>query len=482
MNNSRLIPTEKIIERLQYENPWWITQEIPTVYKEMSKRLYFELFYPFVKEKEIRRAVVLMGPRRVGKTVMMFHTIDQLIAEKTNPQRIFFVPIDNPIYVHLSLQEILDLCKEALKISNLEDCYIFFDEIQYLKDWERHLKVLVDSYPNTKFIVSGSAAAALKWHSTESGAGRFTDFMLPPLTFQEFIHLKNKNHLLKNGFIEYGEKQLPYYIPHNIDELNKEFLQYLNFGGYPEVVLSEKIQKDMGRYVKNDIVDKVLLRDLPSLYGIKDVQELNRFFTYIAYNTGNEFSYETMSRESGIQKETLKKYLEYLDAAFLIKVLNKVDVNAKRFKRITSFKVYLTNPSLRTALFSPVKETDSEMGNMVETTVLSQWMHRENLDLTYARWKDGRFEGEVDLVLVDDKKFKPVWGVEIKWSNRFFEMPQDLSGLIQFCKSNQLNSALVTTIDKIEAKKVSDLNFTFVPACVYAYNIGENTLRMKSTN
>lgn len=482
MNNSRLIPTEKIIERLQYENPWWITQEIPTVYKEMSKRLYFELFYPFVKEKEIRRAVVLMGPRRVGKTVMMFHTIDQLIAEKTNPQRIFFVPIDNPIYVHLSLQEILDLCKEALKISNLEDCYIFFDEIQYLKDWERHLKVLVDSYPNTKFIVSGSAAAALKWHSTESGAGRFTDFMLPPLTFQEFIHLKNKNHLLKNGFIEYGEKQLPYYIPHNIDELNKEFLQYLNFGGYPEVVLSEKIQKDMGRYVKNDIVDKVLLRDLPSLYGIKDVQELNRFFTYIAYNTGNEFSYETMSRESGIQKETLKKYLEYLDAAFLIKVLNKVDVNAKRFKRITSFKVYLTNPSLRTALFSPVKETDSEMGNMVETAVLSQWMHRENLDLTYARWKDGRFEGEVDLVLVDDKKFKPVWGVEIKWSNRFFEMPQDLSSLIQFCKSNQLNSALVTTIDKIEAKKVSDLNFTFVPACVYAYNIGENTLRMKSTN
>lgn len=482
MNNSRLIPTEKIIERLQYENPWWITQEIPTVYKEMSKRLYFELFYPFVKEKEIRRAVVLMGPRRVGKTVMMFHTIDQLIAEKTNPQHIFFVPIDNPIYVHLSLQEILDLCKEALKISNLEDCYIFFDEIQYLKDWERHLKVLVDSYPNTKFIVSGSAAAALKWHSTESGAGRFTDFMLPPLTFQEFIHLKNKNHLLKNGFIEYGEKQLPYYIPHNIDELNREFLQYLNFGGYPEVVLSEKIQKDMGRYVKNDIVDKVLLRDLPSLYGIKDVQELNRFFTYIAYNTGNEFSYETMSRDSGIQKETLKKYLEYLDAAFLIKVLNKVDVNAKRFKRITSFKVYLTNPSLRTALFSPVKETDSEMGNMVETAVLSQWMHRENLDLTYARWKDGRFEGEVDLVLVDDKKFKPVWGVEIKWSNRFFEMPQDLSSLIQFCKSNQLNSALVTTIDKIEAKKVSDLNFTFVPACVYAYNIGENTLRMKSTN
>ena len=85
--------------------------------------------------------------------------------------------------------------------------------------------------------------------------------------------------------------------------LRLEFLHYLNFGGYPEVVLSEKIQSDMGRYVKNDIVDKVLLRDLPSLYGIKDVQELNRFFTYVAYNTGNEFSYESMSKELVFKKK-----------------------------------------------------------------------------------------------------------------------------------------------------------------------------------
>lgn len=480
MSNSRLIPTEKIIERLQYENPWWATKEIPSLYKEMSKRLYFDLFYPFVTETDIRRAVVLMGPRRVGKTVMMFHTIDELINENINPQRIFFIGIDNPIYVNLSLQEILDLSKDSVKVENLENCFVFFDEIQYLKDWERHLKVLVDTYPKTKFIVSGSAAAALKWHSTESGAGRFTDFMLPPLTFQEFIHLKNRDHLIQKSSIQYGDKQIPYCLPINIDELNDEFIQYLNFGGYPEVVLSEKIQKDMGRYVKNDIVDKVLLRDLPSLYGIKDVQELNRFFTYIAYNTGNEFSYETMSKDSGIQKETLKKYLEYLEAAFLIKVLNKVDINAKRLKRVTSFKVYLTNPSLRTALFSPVKGMDSEMGNMVETAILSQWMHRENLDLTYARWKDGRSEGEVDLVLVDDKKFNPVWGVEIKWSNRFFEMPQDLKSLIKFCKANQFEKALVTTIDKQDTKLESEISFTFVPASVYAYNIGEITLEKKT--
>lgn len=480
MGGISLIPTEKIVERLRYENPWWISKQIPEVYSTMAKRLYFSLFYPYVIETKVRRALVLMGPRRVGKTVMLFHSIQQLLTENVNPQKIFFIGIDNPIYVHLSLEDILNLCKQSLNQDNLNGCYVFFDEIQYLKDWERHLKVLVDSYPETKFIVSGSAAAALKWHSTESGAGRFTDFMLPPLTFQEYIHLKGMNHLIYNGKISYGEKQIPYCLTHDTKALNKEFVHYLNFGGYPEVVLSEKIQSDMGRYVKNDIVDKVLLRDLPGLYGIKDVQELNRFFTYISYNTGNEFSYETMSKESGIQKDTLKKYLEYLEAAFLIKVLNKVDITAKRLKRITSFKVYLTNSSLRTALFSPISETDSEMGNMVETAVLSQWMHREKLDLTYARWKEGRNEGEVDLVLVDDKKYKPLWGVEIKWSNRYFEKPNELKSLIHFCRSNHFQHALVTSIDKLGVKQIDELLFSFLPASIYCYNIGDITLKMKN--
>lgn len=481
MDRINFIPTEKILERLNYENPWWVTKRIPELYSTMEKRLYFDVFYPFVKEREIRRALVLMGPRRVGKTVMLFHSIQQLIDEQVNPQEIFFVGIDNPIYIHLSLEDILNLCRKSLNRTTLDGCFIFLDEIQYLKDWERHLKVLVDSYTETKFIVSGSAAAALKWHSTESGAGRFTDFMLPPLTFQEYIHLKKMNHLIYNGTIEYGDKSIPYCLAHDVKALNKEFVHYLNFGGYPEVVLSEKIQGDMGRYVKNDIVDKVLLRDLPSLYGIKDVQELNRFFTYIAYNTGNEFSYETMSRESAIQKDTLKKYLEYLEAAFLIKVLNKVNVNAKRLKRISSFKVYLTNTSLRTALFSPIIETDEEMGNMVETAVLSQWMHRENMNLTYARWKDGRKEGEVDLVLVDDQKLKPIWAVEIKWSNRYMEKPLQLKSLIDFCETNELQNALVTSIDQIGATKTDSLKITFLPAAVYAYNIGDITLKKKTS-
>lgn len=480
MSFDTVIPTSKRIERLQYENPWWASGNVQQTYQDMSKRLYFDLFYPFVKETDIKRAVVLMGPRRVGKTVMMYHTIQELIKESIAPQKIFFIGIDNPIYMHLSLEDILLLAKEAVQLNKLEGCFVFFDEIQYLKDWERHLKVLVDSYPKTKFVVSGSAAAALRLQSSESGAGRFTDFMLPPLTFHEYIHLKGLNHLVQPKTILYNGKEIPFFTTHDNKAFNEEFFHYLNFGGYPEVVLSEKIQSDMGRYVKNDIVDKVLLRDLPSLYGIKDVQELNSFFSYLAYNTGNEFSFERLGKDSGIAKEIIKKYLEYLEAAFLIKVIHKIDDNAKKFKRVTSFKVYLTNSSLRTALFSPIVATDKETGNMVETAIFSQWMHRENLDLKYARWKMGRSEGEVDIVLLDNKLFKPQWCVEIKWSNRYVEKPQELNSLLYFCKQNNFKATLVTTIDISDNKTIEEISITYVPAAVYAYNIGVNTLEIKS--
>lgn len=91
MSSISIIPTENIVERLRYENPWWINKRIPEVLSTMSKRLYFNLFYPFVIENKIRRALVLIRPRRVGKTVMLFHSIQELLNENINPQKYFLL-------------------------------------------------------------------------------------------------------------------------------------------------------------------------------------------------------------------------------------------------------------------------------------------------------------------------------------------------------------------------------------------------------
>ena len=442
----------------------------------MSPRLYKELFYPLVVDLTVRRAVILMGPRRVGKTVMLFHTIQGLLEEGHDPQKIAFISIETPVYTNASLEQLFRLCMKSTRKEEPEDWFVFFDEIQYLKDWERHLKSLVDSYPGVRFVVSGSAAAALRLKSKESGAGRFTEFMLPPLTFNEYIHLLDLQMLLRPSRLEWEAEATVFFDAVDTGKLNEHFLNYINFGGYPEVIFSKSIQSDPGRYIRSDIVDKVLLRDLPSLYGIKDVQELNTLFTMIAWNSGQEFSLEELSKSSGgVDKNTLKRYIEYLDAAFLIHKVHRTDNNARRFRRVTHFKLYLTNPSLRSALFAPIAMTDDHTGAMVETAVLSQWTQRDWIQPWYARWP----RGEVDLIGLDERSFKPMWAVEIKWSNRYFERPAELKALLSFCAANNLDKAVVTTIDKQGIKECHGIKLTYIPAAVYTYTVGKNTLVQK---
>ncbi len=468
-----------ILDRIRFENPWWISGHIESDYQIFNQRQFFQLFFPLVIEAEINRAVVLMGPRRVGKTVMLHHTIENLLKKNIDPHKVCFINIENPIYNNIGLEELFKLAMQATANTETEGWFVFFDEIQYLKDWEIHLKVLVDSYPKTRFVVSGSASAALKLKSLESGAGRFTEFILPPLTFHEYIYLKGFNHLMKPSPPVWNKNFGEFFTTINIAELNKHFLDYMNFGGYPEVMFSDKIQTDPGRYIKNDIIDKVLLRDLPALYGIQDVIELNSFFSYLAYSSGNELSLDTLSKSSGVEKHQLKKYLEYLEAAFLIKTIHRIDESAKRFIRATFYKIFLTNPSLRSALFFPIQATDEFTGNLVETAIYSQFMHYENFIPWYARWTKGRFHGEVDMVGLDVKKFKPLWAMEIKWSNRYIEKPNELKSLIYFCKNNKLNTALVTTIDKEGVIEYEGIKLFYIPSSILAYVVGINIINRK---
>ena len=468
------IAKSQVLDRIRFENPWWKSGIIDPYYAEMPQRMYFEQFESLAAERDVQRALVLMGPRRVGKTVMLYHWVQHLINENTNPRKIIFITIENPIYNNNSLEQLFSYAREAAgDADNVNDWVVIFDEIQYLKDWDVHLKSLVESYRKTKFVVSGSAAAALQFKSRESGAGRFSNFMLPPITFYEYINMQKLDHLVKPIKLPWGDDKVPFYEALDIKEFNKHFLNYINFGGYPEAIFSETVRRNPERFIRQDVVDKVLLRDLPSLYGIADVQELNSLFTTIAYNTGQEFSLETLSRQSGSPKNSIKKYLEYLEAAFLIRIVRRIDQSGKRFLRDNFFKIYLTNPSLRSALFSPIDPLDELMGALTETAIFSQWMHRQNFTPYYARWNNG----EVDMVGINRKDLKAAWALEIKWSDKYIKEPKKLKSLFKFCSENKINQALVTTISHNDVQTVNDIELTFIPCSTYAYTVGLNTIQ-----
>ena len=471
----RQISQEQVLDRLRAENPWWESDLIPPSIAEFKPRPYMELFFPLVERSGVQRAVVLMGPRRVGKTVLIHHTIDRLLRSGVNAHQICYVSVDHPIYTGLGLGQILDLFHLAAEPSGEAQCYVFFDEVQYLRDWEVHLKALVDERRPIQFVASGSAAAALRLQSNESGAGRFTDFFLPPLTFYEFLALLGEDSLVDPQGRDADVGSLGIYATTNLERLNELFVDYINFGGYPEVVLSPAVRADMERFIKSDIVDKVLLRDLPSLYGIRDTQELNYLFTTLAFNSANEVSLEGLSKNSGVAKNTLKRYIEYLEAAFLVKVIHRVDRNAKRFKRQNFFKVYLANPSMRAALFSPVSDGDPSMGELAETAAFAQWFHMSSLShLHYARWSDG----EVDLVSVAADQAVS-WAAEIKWSDRMVEHPNECDRYIDFAKRNGLSRLVLTTKTKARMTERGGVNLIFVPLSLYCFTIGFNVVASK---
>lgn len=470
------VTIQQIKHRMEFENPWFESpHEVPSSFTQYRPRTYLTLLYPLLKDDfKIRRAIVLLGPRRVGKTVLIHHAIDRLIKEGANPTNICYISVDHPIYTGLDLEQFISYYADISNINIKKDkCWIFFDEIQYLKGWESYLKKIVDDHPNIKCLVSGSAAAALKLKSTESGAGRFTDFLLPPLTFHEYLYLQDQHNLVQVK--EYKNKESDF-STNNIDLLNEKFLHYINFGGYPEVIFSPEIQSDPSRFIKSDIIDKVLLRDLPSLYGIDDIQELNYLFTTLAFNTANEVSLEALSKGSGLAKNTIKRYIQYLEAAFLIRCVHRIDINARRFRRANYFKVYLTNPSMRSALFEPITFEDEAIGDLVETAVYSQWFHSSYPDLHYARWGNG----EVDIVSLGPKSQGVSWVVEIKFTDRPHRSPaSELKNLIQFCHTNNCTDVYVTSkaiTDRITCRNVP---IDFIPASLYCYLLGYNIIASK---
>lgn len=471
------ISSREIEQRIQAENPWW--QEPHTIdsgFARMKRRAYFNLFLPLVQDQKNRRGVVLMGPRRVGKTVLIHHAIQALLDTGVPSNSIAYVSVDHPIYNGLGLEKFLEHYQHASGVDyRKQAAFIFFDEIQYLRNWEIHLKTAIDTYPNIKFVASGSAAAALKLKSQESGAGRFTDFLLPPLTFYEYLELKGSGSLVVENPPDSPHGQ---FSAHSIEELNEEFISYLNYGGYPEVIFSESIQRNPGRFIKSDIVDKVLLRDLPSLYGIEDVQELNHLFTTLAFNTANEISLQELSQNSGVSKNTIKRYIEYLEAAFLIKIVHRVDHSAKRFQRANFFKIYLTNPTMRAALFAPVRQDDEAIGRLAETAIFSQWFHSDET-LYYARWDKGTDKGEVDMVQLAADSQRPSWAVEVKWSDRYCSKPEELASLLSFCRKHRLERVLVTSKSQTWHQQTQDVGLEFVPASIYCYMVGFNLIHSK---
>lgn len=466
---------EAVKSRLLFDNPWWaLTDKTPQKFKQPSKRIFFNAFAAKIEKGETGRGVALVGPRRTGKTVMVRQMVARLIEGGVSPRHVLLASLGTPTYWDVGLREIIKLfVARTAETSEGKLLYAFLDEMQYMPDWENELIKVAKNYPNVRLVCVLSAGAPLPQEVEEKDPG-YDISVLPPISFAEFLRFRGREKELfgvdpNNHKLAFNQANLP--------ALNKEFNYYINYGGFPESILGKTQGAPSPLFVRDGLIERLLHKDMASFFGINDLKGLAHLFTLLAYNTGLEVSIEELARETKIAKNTLRKYLDYLESAWLIRRLHRVDRNAKRFQRAVAFKVFITSPSWYAALFGPVIPTDDVYERLVETAVYTQWLgaSKRIAALTYASWRGGKVDlvGYSDLASQKSRAPEPNLIIEMDWKQKlsgFGEGPQTVTEFVRM-NCNGEEDTLLLTNNLVRTGYHRHVRIQSVPASLYAYGL-----------
>lgn len=409
---------EQLLKVLRAFNPWWATGSVPTSFIKEYRRFAYHEAMKRLDQKDIRRTVVLTGTRRVGKTTIEYQMIDTLIERGVSPAQIVFISLDHPMLKLSNLNDILDCYHE--NVWPTQDVYYFFDEIQYASGWDKWLKTIYDIQPETKCVATGSASPALIRGSAESGAGRWSVIQVPTLSFYEYCALIGVKmpdlgpEVRPTAFLRMSQQKRTQ-IMLKLSPLQNHFNRYLTVGGFPELALA-KNDIMAQQIMREDVVDKVLKRDLPSLYNIRSPLELERIFLYLCNVSSDIVSFTTIAKElDGVSRATVENYVKYLESANLIYQSWPVDIGGRKALKAQP-KIYIADAAIRNAVLmdDDLLTNPTELGKVVETTVykhVTSFYYQLATRVGYSR--GGPKDNEVDIV-VDYPNTKDIM-IEVKY-------------------------------------------------------------------
>ena len=467
---------ERILKILTVFNSWWKTGIVNPVYTKKHKRFaYFEAIN-WLKSNKPKRDIVLTGARRVGKTTIQYQMIDSLLKNGVSPQRIVFISLEHPMLKLSDLDEILECYHENVYAE--KDVYYFFDEIQYVKDWDKWLKIIYDTQPKTKIVATGSASPALIKGSTESGAGRWTVIQVPTLSFYEYCELLEINNIKLDksirptSFLKMSIQERTS-IMMKLAPVQNHFNRYLQVGGFPELALSDN---DLlaGQVLREDVVDKVLKRDLPSLYNIRNSTELERIFLYLCNVSSNIVSIDAVSKElNGVSRTTVENYIHYLESANLIYRSWPIEISGKKILRAKA-KIYIADAAIRNAVLmnTDVLTDPEEMGQIVETAVykhVAAFYYQKATRVGYYR--GGKKNKEIDVV-VDCPNTKNIL-IEVKYREHA-DIPDD-SAICELTDDSGIGIVVTKRADDYGIHNLKNgKELIRIPAFAFLYLLGHS--------
>ena len=409
---------EKIKKALFESNPWW--RKKPEInYKDR------EIYSKLKKYLEAKQIIALSGLRRVGKTTIMLKIVEEKIDSGFAPDNIIYFSFD--IFRDLDISELIEVYSREYDKNIEESKYIFlFDEIQKIDNWEEQIKRLYDLHANFKIIISGSESLFARKKSKESLAGRMFEFKIELLSFKEFLSFK-------------GLKLKPFGLYEK--ELAKAFEDFMFSGGFPELV-NINDNDFIKNYIRETVVEKVLFRDIPLIYPIRDVSILESIFKIISGNPGQIIEINKLASEVGLSRRVVSIYLGYLENSFLIKKIFNFSRNQRKSAKKLK-KYYPTIPAL-----GFIYGNEDVKPKIFENTIVLQTG-------TSFFWRDA-YKNEVDIVLYEEKKIIPI---EIKYGEI-----KNIEGLLKFMNLFNIKEGFVISKEDEKEQKIDNKKILIIPA------------------
>lgn len=407
---------------------------------DLIKRIALKELKEHLSQREIS---LVVGPRQAGKTTLLRILHDSL---KNGGKNVLFLDLDNESDRMFFATQSNLIKKIELEIGKAGG-FVFIDEIQRREDAGLFLKGIYDMNLPYKFIVSGSGSLELKEKVHESLVGRKRVFELSTVSFDEFVNFRT-------GY-KYEDRLNDFF------EVEKEktgglFDEYLNFGGYPRVVLEEKL--DEKRKIIDEIFGSYLEKDISYLLKVEKSEKFGNLIRILAGGIGQIINYSELSSTIGIAAQTLKNYIWYAEKTFIVEKLAPYFTNVR--KEISkSPKIYFYDLGLRNyclGSFGAVNPVDA--GHLFENfifDVLKYGLRFTGAHLAFWRTKD---KAEVDFVISMKDELIPI---EVKYSK--LKTPQIGRSTRSFIEKYNPKSACVINLGLRETTKVGDTKVMFLP-------------------
>ena len=275
---------------------------------------------PFVK--------ILTGVRRCGKSTILKMIMERLKTERNIPEdRIISCRFDSMEYEDMTAKQIYTLLKDQL--SSTGRTYLFLDEVQEIKGWEKVVNSLASDF-DVDLYITGSNSRMMSSEIATYLTGRYVSFRIFTLSFGEYLMFKSK-------FANVGEPKA-------------ELANYVRLGGFPATHLQAYSQDEIYTIVR-DIYNSTIFSDIVKRNQVRKIDQLERVVKYTFNNVGNTFSAKSIAdylkaERRSLDNETVYSYLEKLEKAYLLHRCSRYDLQGKEILK-TQEKFYLADVALR---------------------------------------------------------------------------------------------------------------------------------------